>query len=134
LLSAIALAVEGINDPKELIRKSLHLFDEWLLDNPEYVRLLQWSMLEKEKAIGTIYQHSFFPSDFNERLDKLTSEGKIRGGDVMLTGLLLDSLILFAHMIRPSLALMCCDETEDSLFVRRFEAIMDLLEHGLFHA
>jgi AcrR family transcriptional regulator len=133
LLSAIALAVERIEDPKELIRKSLHLFDEWLLDNPEYVRVMQWSMLEKVESIDEFYENSFFPSDFYERLERLSEEGKIRGRNVLTTMLLLDSLILFSHMIRPSLSLMSSDEDDGRFFEMRLEAIMDLLERGLFN-
>ena len=39
LVSAVALAVQEIEDPRELIRKSMGLLDQWLLDHPQYVKL-----------------------------------------------------------------------------------------------
>ncbi len=134
LVSAIGLAVEQIEDPKELIRKSLRLFDQWLLDNPRYIQLLQRSALDEAGSLNTLYQYSMYPSEFYERLEQHVKRGELRSKDVMMTFTLLDSLVLFSHMIRPALELMCPDETSEQLFERRFEAVMDLLEHGLFSA
>jgi hypothetical protein len=50
----------------------------------------------------------------------------------MTVFLLLDSLVLFSHMMKPALELMCPDESAEVIFERRFEAMMEILEHGLF--
>jgi AcrR family transcriptional regulator len=132
LVSAIGMAVEKVEDPRELMYKSLRLLDQWLLDNPKYVRLFQHGALEKASTIESLYQHSFFPSEFYERVQEYLDRGEIRGGDAFTVFLLLDSLIFFSHMMRPALELMCSIETSEQLFERRFDAIMDVLEHGLY--
>ncbi len=132
LVSAIGMAVEKVEDPRELMYKSLRLLDQWLLDNPRYVRLFQHGALENASTIGSLYQHSFFPSEYYERVQEHLDRGELRGGDPFMVFLLLDSLILFSHMMRPALEIMCSNETSEQLFERRFDAIMDVLEHGLY--
>jgi AcrR family transcriptional regulator len=131
LLSAIGLAVENIRDPKELIRQSMRHLDQWLLDNERYVRIIQWSALEEAEGIGSLYEKSFFPSEFFERLEQYIEAGALRVKDPFTFTLLLDSLIFFSHFLRPSLELMS-EENAEQLFERRFDAIMDLLENGLY--
>jgi TetR/AcrR family transcriptional regulator len=131
LLAAIGLAVESIRDPRELIRQSLRHLDQWLLENEEYVRIIQWSALEEAKSIGRLYEQSFFPSEFYERIEWYIEAGELRVKDPFTVFLLLDSLIFFSHLVRPSLELMSGDDVEN-VFERRFEAIMDLLENGLY--
>jgi AcrR family transcriptional regulator len=131
LLAAIGLAVENIRDPKELIRQSLRHLDQWLLENEEYVRIIQWSALEEARSIDRLYEQSFFPSEFYERIERYIEAGELRVKDPFTVFLLLDSLIFFSHLIRPSLELMSGDDGE-KLFEQRFEAIGDLLENGLY--
>lgn len=134
LVSAIGLAVEKIEDPKELIHKALRLLDRWLLDNRDYVRLLQRSALDEASTLNTLFQTSLYPSEFFERLHQHVARGEVRGEDPVIVFLLLDSLIFYSHMIKELLELMCPDETAEQLFERRFDAVMGLLEHGIFAA
>ena len=133
LLAAIGIACESMRGPKEFIRQSLRHLDQWLLENEECVRIIQWSALEEAKAIDRLYEQSFFPSAFYERLERHIEAGELRVKDPLTLFLLLDSLIFFSHLMRPSLELMSGVDVE-KLFERRFDAIMDLLENGLYRS
>lgn len=133
LIAAIGLAVENIGDPRELIRHSLRQLDQWLLENEDYVRILQWSALEDAGSIDRLYEQSLFPSEFYERIEEYIEAGALRTKDPFTFTLLLDSLIFFSHIMRPLLEHMS-EEDAEPVFERRFEAIMDLLDNGLFRA
>jgi AcrR family transcriptional regulator len=131
LLAAVGLAVENIRDPKELIRQSLRHLDRWLLENEEYVRIIQWSALEEAKTLDRLYEQSFFPSEFYERIEQHIEAGDLRIRDPFTVILLLDSLIFFSHLMRPTLEHLSGGDVE-KVFERRFEAVMDLLENGFY--
>lgn len=131
LLAAIGLAVENVSDPKELIRQSLRHLERWLLENEEYVRIIQWSALEETKTLDRLYEQSFFPSEFYERIERYIEAGELRVRDPFTVFLLLDSLIFFSHLMRPTIEHLYGEDVE-KLFERRFEAVMDLLENGLY--
>ncbi len=132
LVSAVALAVQEIEDPKELIRKSMGLLDQWLLDHPQYVRLYMRCSLDGAGALQTLYQHSLLPSEFYERLEQIIGKGQFRCNDIFILSLLLDSLIVFLHMMRPGVDLMSPGQTVEQITEKRFEAVIDLFENGLF--
>ncbi len=132
LVSAVALAVQEIEDPKELIRKSMGLLDQWLLDHPQYVRLYMRCSLDGAGALQTLYQHSLLPSEFYERLEQIISKGQFRCNDIFILSLLLDSVIVFLHMMRPGVDLMSPGQSIEQITEQRFEAVIDLLENGLF--
>jgi hypothetical protein len=46
--------------------------------------------------------------------------------------LVLDSLIMFFHMIKPGMQLISPDESMEEIAETRFDAAMDLLENGLY--
>jgi AcrR family transcriptional regulator len=133
LLAAIGLAVENVSDPKELIRQSLRHLDRWLFENQEYVRIIQWSALEEAKTLDRIYEQSFFPSEFYERLEGYINAGKLRVKDPFTVFLLLDSLIFFSHLMRPTIEHLYGDDVEKA-FERRLDAVMDVLENGLYRS
>lgn len=130
-VSTMGLAVQA-DDPREMLRRTLRLMDRWLVENPRYVRLVQWAALEEDKALANIYDHSLYPSEFYEKLETLVDEGRFRPADPLMVLTLLDSLIFFAHMVRPSLERMFPGDPPEELFESRLEAILDLLEHGLY--
>ena len=132
LVSAVALAVQEIEDPKELIRKSMGLLDQWLLDHPQYVRLYMRCSLDGAGALQTLYQHSLLPSEFYERLEQIIGKGQFRCNDIFILSLLLDSVIVFLHMMRPGVDLMSPGQSIEQITEQRFEAVIDLLENGLF--
>jgi len=132
LVSAVALAVQEIEDPKELIRKSMGLLDQWLLAHPQYVKLYMRCSLDGAGALQTLYQHSLLPSEFYERLEQIIGKGQFRCNDIFILSLLLDSLIVFLHMMRPGVDLMSPGQSVEQITEKRFEAVIDLLENGLF--
>jgi AcrR family transcriptional regulator len=133
VVDAIGMAVENVKDPKELIRRSLRHLDQWALENEAYIRILQWCTLEGAKSIEKMYEQSFFPSEFYEKLTQYIESGALRVRDPFMVSLLLDSLIFFSHMMRPSLELIS-EESAEQLFERRIDAVMDVLENGLYRA
>jgi AcrR family transcriptional regulator len=134
LVSGIAVAVEDIEDPRELLRKSLRLYDEWLTDHPDLVRVMVRCALDGAESLGALYQNSLLPSEFYERLQLAISRNQLRCKDLFVLSLLLDSLIMFPHMIRPSLELMEPEKTTEQTLKARLDAIMALFENGLYSA
>lgn len=132
LVSGIALAVEEIEDPKELLRKSLHLYDQWLLDHPKVVRLIVRCCLDGAEALQALYEHSLLPSEFNERLGQIIQRGQIRCNNIFILNLLFDSLILFPHMMRSAIELMNPEQSAEEVFNMRFDVMSELLENGLY--
>lgn len=132
MVSAIALAVDKIDDPKELLRKSLKIFDQWMLDHKQMVAIWVRCSQERATALSSFYQNSLLPSEFFERLQQLIDKGQVRCNDLFVLSILFDSLIAFPHMMRTALELMCSDQTVEQVFNQRFEAMIDLLEHGLY--
>jgi len=132
MVSAIALAVQEIEDPKELIQKSMKLLDQWLLTHPKYVRLYMRCSLDGASVLQSLYQHSLLPSEFYERLEQIIGKGQFRCNDIFILSLLLDSLIVFFHMMRPGVELMNPGQSVEQITEQRFEAVIDLLENGLF--
>jgi len=129
-VAAISMAVEGIDDPREFVRASMKHFDRFLYDNPDLVRAMQRCMADDPMLMATIYQTSMFPSEFAERLHSFVEKGQMRG-DLLSVFMMLDSLMLFAHWVRPSFSKIT-DMDEDKVFETRFEFIMDVLENGLY--
>jgi AcrR family transcriptional regulator len=132
LVSAVALAVQELDDPRELIRKSMELLDQWLLTHPEYIRLLMRCSLEGGGVLQSFYQHSLLPSEFYERLEQIIGKGQFRCNDIFMLTLLLDSLIVFLHVMRPMVELMSPGQSVEQVTEQRFEAVIDLLENGFF--
>ena len=132
MVSAISLAVQEIENPRELIRKSMGLLDQWLLTHPEYIRLLMRCSLEGGGVLQSFYQHSLLPSEFYERLEQIIGKGQFRCNDIFMLTLLLDSLIVFLHVMRPIVELMSPGQSVEQITEQRFEAVIDLLENGLF--
>ena len=132
LVSAIALTVQEIEDPRELIRKSMGLLDQWLLTHPKYVRLYMRCSLDGANVLQVLYQHSLLPSEFYDRLEQIINKGQFRCNDIFILSLLLDSLIVFLHMMRPGVDLMSPGQSIEQITEQRFEAVIDLLENGLF--
>ncbi len=132
LVSAISLLVQEIEDPRELIRKSMGHLDQWMLTNPKYVRLYMRCSLDGADVFHSIYQHSLLPSEFYERLGQIMSRGQFRCKDIFILSLLLDSLIGFLHLMRPGVELMSPGQSIEQITEQRFEAVIDLLENGLF--
>ena len=132
LVSAISLAIEGSKDTKARIRETIELLDEWLLENYSYIRFIQWCLLERPNSIHKMYEQSFYPSEYFEKLEEDISGGRIQAKDPFAVVLILDSLIFFSHMMRPAMESLRPDATAEVLMEERREIIMDLLEKGLF--
>ena len=47
LISASGFMAEDIDDPLDFLEKALRLYDRWLLENPELVRMLAWGIAER---------------------------------------------------------------------------------------
>jgi len=132
LVSGIALAVSEMDDTRELIREALTLYDQWLLDHPEIVRVLTQCALEGPESLGELYQTSLFPSEFYEHLERVMDGGGLRCRNLFVLNLLIDSLIIFPHMIRPALGLMEPQGTAERAIAARLHAVIDLFENGLY--
>lgn len=132
MISAIALAVSEIEEPRELLRRSLELYDQWLLAHPKVVRLFVRCALDGADSLQSLHENSLLPSDFFERLEELIETGQLRCRNIFTLSILIDSLILFPHMMRSALELMSPGQSSEQILETRFEAIVDLLENGLF--
>ena len=132
IVSAIAVAVEKIDNPAKMISECLRLMDQWLLDNPDYVQLIRVCISEGPEVLNSIYQRSLYPSEFFERLQGFIKTGKIRERDIFMVSLVLDSLMFFPHMVMPFMTSMLGDESEQEFHRRRRTAINNLFKSGLF--
>jgi len=134
LVSGIAVAVEDIEDPKEMIRRSLRIYDQWLMDHPDLVRVFVRCALDGPEALGALYQQSLMPSEFYEHLQRAINRNQLRCKDLFVLSLLFDSLVLLPHMIRSSLSVMSPGQTDEQLLEDRFDAMIDMFENGLYQS
>lgn len=132
MVSGIAMAVEAIDDPREVVRKSLQLYDQWLLDYQDIVRIIVRCALDGAESLQKLYQKSLLPSEFYEHLQRAINRGHLRCNDLFVLGLLFDSLIMFPHMLRSAVELMMPEQTAEQTLAIRFDAIIDLFENGLY--
>lgn len=133
LVSGISLAVEEIDDSREVVRKSLQLFDLWLLDNQDIVQIMVRCSLEGPESLQKLYESSLLPSEFYEHLEKLINNGQLRCKNLFTLSLIFDSLIMFPHMIRSAVELMNPGQPAQQTLDARFDAIIDLFENGLYN-
>ncbi|MGD9345670.1 MAG: TetR family transcriptional regulator [Candidatus Aminicenantes bacterium] len=131
MVNAIALAVQEIEDPKEMIRKSMEHLDLWLLMHPKHVKMYMRCSLDESDILESIYQY-LMPSEFFERLNQFIEKGHLRCNDLFVLSLLLDSLIMFFHMMKPAIQPIMPDENMEDIAKLRLKAVMDLLENGLY--
>jgi AcrR family transcriptional regulator len=132
LVSGVALAVEEMDDPRGVVQKSLQLYDQWLLDHQDIVRVMVRCMLDGPESLQRLHQSSLLPSEFYEHLERVISKGQVRCKDLFVLTLLFDSLIMFPHMMRSSVELMKPEQTVEETMENRFDAIIDLFENGLY--
>ena len=132
LVSGIALAVEKMDDPKDVIRKSLQLYDQWLLDHQDIIRIMVRCALDGPEWLGKLYQESLLPSEFYEQLQQIIDKGQVRCKDLFISSLLFDSLIMLPHMLRSAVEFMKPEQTVEEIIRIRFDAIIDLFENGLY--
>jgi AcrR family transcriptional regulator len=131
MVSAISLAVQEIEDPKELIRRSMGHLDRWLLMNPKAVKLYMQCSLDESEVLSRTFQQYLLPSELFDRLNHFMEEGKFRCGNMLELMTLLDSLILLLHLLRPGMMLNA-ELNFEEVVQQRFDAAMDLLENGLY--
>jgi len=131
MASAIALAVQEIEDPKELIRKSMEHLDRWFLMHPKHVKMYMRCAIDESDVFESILQ-CLIPSEFFERLDQIIERGQVRCNNLLILSLLLDSLIIFFHMMKPVMQLISPNVSMEEIAQLRSEAVMDLLENGLY--
>lgn len=134
LISASGFMAEDIDDPGEFLQKSLRLYDRWLLENPELIRMLAWGIAERIDFFDSIYSHVFYPSEFFEKLEKFVEDGAIRIRDLNSVFLLIESMMVFGHLMKSNIKSLYSEKSEDEIFESRFKVMMDLLENGLFRA
>ncbi|NIT52128.1 MAG: TetR/AcrR family transcriptional regulator [candidate division Zixibacteria bacterium] len=132
LVSGIALAVEELEDSREVVRKSLQLYDQWLLDHQDIVRIMIRCALEGPEWLQELYQKSLLPSEFYDHLQQLINQGRLRCKDLFILSLLFDSLIMFPHMMRSAVELMEPEQGAEAMMQARFNAMIDLFENGLY--
>ena len=132
MVSAISLAVQEIENPKELIRKSMGYLDSWLMMHPKVVRLYMRSLLEQSDVLESTFEQYLMPSEIFERFGQMIERGEVRCKNIKILSLLLDSLILFFHVMNPGMQMIDPDLSMEECAGMRFDAIIDLLEHGLY--
>lgn len=132
LVSGVALAVEEADDSREVIQKSLQLYDLWLLDHQDIVRVFIRCALDGPESLQKLHKNSLLPSEFYEHLEQVVNQGQLRCKDLFVLTLLFDSLIMFPHMLRSSVELMKPEQTAEETMGIRFDAIIDLFENGLY--
>jgi AcrR family transcriptional regulator len=131
MVNAIALAVQEIEEPRELMRKSMKLLDQWLLMNPKHVKLFIRCALDDSNVLESVYKY-LMPSEYFERLNQMIEKGDFRCKDLFILGLLLDSLIMFFHVMMPGMQMISPNQSMEEIAELRFDAAMDLLEKGLY--
>jgi AcrR family transcriptional regulator len=131
MVNAVALAVHEIEDPKELVRKAMEHLDIWLQMHPKHVKMYMRCSLDESDILESVYQY-LMPSDFFERLNQFIKKGYFRCNDLFILSLLLDSLIMFFHMMKPGMQLIRQEDSMEEIAKLRFDAVMDLLENGLY--
>jgi AcrR family transcriptional regulator len=132
MVSAISLAVEDIEDPRELIREAMRIFDRWMLEHPRMIRIWVLCSLANAETLSTFLQKTLLPSEFFERLQFFIDRGQLRCNDLFMLSIILDSLMAFAHMMRPPLEQACAPQKIEDVMEQRFEAVIDLFEQGLY--
>ena len=132
LVSGVALAVEEMDDSRGVVQKSLQLYDLWMLDHQDIVRVFIRCALDGPESLQQLFQSSLLPSEFYEHLERLVNQGQLRCKDLFILTLLFDSLIMFPHMMRSSVELMNPEKTAEETMKMRFDAIIDLFENGLY--
>lgn len=134
LVSGIGMAVEDIEDPREVVRRSLRLYDRWLLDHQDFVRIVVRCALDGAESLGALYQKSLLPSEFYDHLQRAINRNQLRCKDLFVLSLLFDSLIMFPHMLRSAVELMKPGQTAEQTMETRFDAMIDMFENGLYSA
>ncbi len=132
MVNAVALAVEQIAEPRAFLRKTLQLYDQWLLDHPKVVRLFARCMVSDGDALQSLFQTSLMPSELFERLEQMVVRRELRIPDVLTVIVMIDSLILLPHMMRATLGSIAPELTTEQLFENRLNAVFDVFENGLF--
>ena len=87
MVNAIALIVQEIEDPKELIRKSMEHLDRWLWMHPKHVKLYMRCSLDESDILEAIYQF-LMPTEFFQRLNQIIESGQVRCDSVLILSLL----------------------------------------------
>lgn len=131
IVGAISVAVEHSGEPRDLLEKSIELMDNWLLDHPQYVKLVLQCMAADPSVLMVLYQRSLYPSEFIERFERFAAEGRIRQQDVTMVVVLLDSLMFFPHLTSSFLGTDGQLSSPAEFLKRRRKAMMDLFENGL---
>jgi AcrR family transcriptional regulator len=131
LMSAVAVAAQDAKGPEAMLRTSLRVLDEFLLEHPRFTRLMLWALMEGDESLEKFYRNSYYPSEFFERIETFIKEGSIRCKDVFTFTMIIEGLIFYAHMLRPAIRLMMPDVPEDQILEQRLEATLDVLVHGL---
>jgi AcrR family transcriptional regulator len=132
LISVSGFVSPDDNDPREFLMNALKLYDDWLLSNPRFVRLIAWGIAEEISFFDSVFNHVFYPSDFFEKMEKFISDGSIRIKDINSVFLIIESMIVFGHLMKPNIKMMYPDKTDQEIFELRFNAMFDVLSNGLF--
>jgi len=132
LVSSIGLAVDNVDDPRQLFREALFLLDQWAYDNPRAVRIFMWAMIDRPDFYDNIHGQAIMPSEFFGRLEKMAEKGQLKVNDPEIISLLIDSLIFVTHLFRPSFEHIYTEKETQLFFERRFEAVMLILKQCLF--
>jgi len=132
VVSAVSLAVQEIEDPKELIKKTIEHLDRWLTLHPEVIRLYLRSLFDGSGVLESAFQQSFMPSELYERFEEMVGKRQVRCKNTFILALLLDSLMLFYHMMQPGMQMFDPDLSMEECSKMRLDSILDLLENGLY--
>jgi AcrR family transcriptional regulator len=132
IIDAIVLAVEEVDDAKEFMRTSIRLLDRWFLDHPLVIRLFMRCALEGASPAKFVSEHISLPMDYFERIQYFIDKGDIHIKDAEMVFTLVDSLVFLVHMMLPILQLQFPGKTAEQLIDRRYAALIDLLENGLY--
>jgi AcrR family transcriptional regulator len=131
MVNAIGLVVQEIEDPRDLIRKSMEHLDRWFLLHPKHVKMFMRCSLDESDVLESVYR-LLMPSEFFVRLDQMIEKGQVRCKNLFILSLLLDSLIMLFHMMKPGMQMISPNESMEELAKLRYDAAMDLLENGLY--
>ena len=133
LVSAVSILLSEEDDIRQVLRTALRLVHQFLVNEPRYGRIVAWTALEGGEMLGAAFARSFYPSEFNDRLQSAVQSGQLRTRSVLTAMMIMDALMLFPSLIRGAFESGTMAEVDlETLYDEFFADVMELLDHGLF--
>jgi len=124
--------VEHLTEPREFFRtltQAHHIVMRW---HPKWIRLLMLNYLEGQHDIHPYFESHGFHSSIVNKIQEFIDQGRLRKQDPHSIMVLVMALNIHAHIFSPIIKKFCPDLSEEQFLQQHNQAVMDLLEYGLF--